>query len=132
MLTGEPNDPQIDQQDLLRTLNMYEAWDIEEGDRNVIIGISDSGVLQEHEDLTDNIFVNEGEIPNNGIDDDGNGHIDDHRGTNFAYLDDGTDPGNTNNESGRSRNWSSRYRRRNREQRYWYCRGRGLMYDLAA
>ncbi len=49
----------------------------------VIVAIIDSGVDIEHEDLADNIWTNQGEIPGNGIDDDNNGYIDDIHGWNF-------------------------------------------------
>ncbi len=49
----------------------------------VRVAIIDSGVDVEHEDLKANIWVNAGEIPDNGIDDDGNGYVDDMHGWNF-------------------------------------------------
>lgn len=49
----------------------------------VVVAIIDSGVDVEHEDLKDNMWINPGEIPGNGIDDDGNGYIDDIHGWNF-------------------------------------------------
>lgn len=49
----------------------------------VIVAILDSGVDIEHEDLDSKIWVNEDEIPNNGIDDDKNGYIDDIHGWNY-------------------------------------------------
>ena len=51
--------------------------------QTVIVGVIDSGVDIEHEDLKGQIWVNEDEIPNNGIDDDNNGYIDDVHGWNF-------------------------------------------------
>ena len=60
------------------------AWDITIGDRDVIIGIIDSGVDYTHPDLAANIWVNPGEIPDNGIDDDGNGFVDDVIGWDFG------------------------------------------------
>lgn len=49
----------------------------------VIVAIIDSGVDIFHEDLEDNIWINPGEIPDNNIDDDGNGYVDDVHGWNF-------------------------------------------------
>lgn len=49
----------------------------------VVVAVIDSGIDIEHEDLVDNIWINQGEIPNNGIDDDKNGYIDDIHGWNF-------------------------------------------------
>ncbi len=61
------------------------AWDSVKGEQgNVIIAIVDGGTDIRHEDLEDNIWRNPGETPNNDIDDDGNGFIDDVFGWNFA------------------------------------------------
>jgi subtilisin family serine protease len=51
--------------------------------KTIIVGVLDSGVDIEHEDLKDIIWINEDEIPGNGIDDDNNGYIDDVHGWNF-------------------------------------------------
>lgn len=56
----------------------------------IIVAIIDSGVDAEHEDLKDVMWVNEGEIPGNNIDDDGNGYIDDVHGWNFIGGKDGS------------------------------------------
>lgn len=50
------------------------------GDPSVVVAVIDSGVDYEHQDLKDNMWVNTGEIPGNGIDDDGNGYVDDYYG----------------------------------------------------
>ncbi len=57
--------------------------------QTVIVGVIDSGVDIEHEDLQKVIWVNKDEIPNNGIDDDKNGYIDDVHGWNFLGGKDG-------------------------------------------
>ncbi|WP_170915402.1 S8 family serine peptidase [Microcystis aeruginosa] len=64
-----------------------EAWDIQTGDPNLVIGVVDTGVDYNHPDLAGNIWTNPGEIANDGIDNDGNGYIDDIRGWDFAYND---------------------------------------------
>jgi len=94
-----PNDSLIAEQQMLATIKAYEAWEIERGSDTVRIGISDSGVKQDHEDLTDNIAVNANEIPNNDKDDDNNGYVDDYRGYSFTSKDDSTKPGNTYNST---------------------------------
>ncbi len=60
-----------------------EAWDIETGSPDVIIAVIDCGIDYAHPDLADNIWINEDEIPDNGVDDDNNGYVDDIRGWNF-------------------------------------------------
>lgn len=57
--------------------------------KKVIVAVLDGGVDIGHEDLKDNIWINKGEIPGNGIDDDHNGYIDDVHGWNFLGNPDG-------------------------------------------
>ncbi len=65
-------------------INVEQAWNIYgEGKRDVIIALIDTGVDTSHEDLGEHIWVNSGEIPGNGVDDDGNGYVDDVYGWNF-------------------------------------------------
>lgn len=64
--------------------NVFEAWKTETGKPNVIVAIVDGGIDVTHEDLVDNLWINKGEIPGNGIDDDGNGYVDDVYGWNFV------------------------------------------------
>jgi len=66
-------------------IKMEEAWDIEKGDSSVIVAIIDEGARLSHPEFAGRIWKNYGEIPGNGIDDDGNGYIDDYTGWNFAY-----------------------------------------------
>ena len=68
-------------------IDAVEAWDIEKGDSYVVIASVDSGVEYTHPDLADNIWNNEDEIPDNGIDDDENGFIDDICGWDFVEND---------------------------------------------
>ena len=79
-----PNDEFYSQQWALPKVKAAEAWGITKGDTSVIIAIVDSGVEWDHPDLSANIWTNPGEIPNNGIDDDGNGLIDDVRVSDVA------------------------------------------------
>ena len=64
-----------------------EAWDIQKGNQNLVIGVIDTGVDYNHPDLVGNIWTNPGEIAGDGIDNDNNGYIDDTRGWDFAYND---------------------------------------------
>mgnify|MGYP003817378743 FL=1 len=95
-----PNDPMLEQQMMFETMQVYEAFDVFKGDTNVVIGISDTGIMQGHEDLLNSIWKNNLEIPDNGLDDDGNGYIDDWNGINFSFQDDTTAPGNTFSDNG--------------------------------
>jgi len=60
-----------------------EAWDLTLGSPNITIAIVDDGMNIDHPDLRANVFVNPGEIPGNGIDDDHNGYVDDVKGWDF-------------------------------------------------
>ena len=82
--TALPSDPRIDDQWNLLLINMPEAWAIEKGDPSIIIAVVDSGIDYQHEDLVSQIWVNLDEIPENGLDDDNNGYIDDVRGWDFT------------------------------------------------
>jgi serine protease len=99
-----PNDPRFDELWGLNNtgqnggvadadIDAVEAWDVSIGSRNVVVGVIDTGVDYTHPDLVDNIWVNPNEVPNNGIDDDNNGYIDDVHGINA--MDNTGDPMDT-------------------------------------
>ena len=92
----EPNDPlyQDGSQWYLDAIDAPAAWDSVTGDTTQIIAIIDTGVDWDHPDLDDNIWTNWNEIPDNGIDDDNNGYIDDTRG--WDYINNDNDPNDDN------------------------------------
>ncbi len=67
-------------------INAVNVWNLNQGE-NVVVGLMDTGVDITHKDLKDNVYVNTGEIPDNGIDDDKNGYIDDVNGWDFVHND---------------------------------------------
>lgn len=79
------------QEGYLDTLGVGKAWNYIRslgkhpgGSADVVVAVIDTGVDYSHPDLQNNIWINSGEIPGNGIDDDGNGYVDDVYGWNFV------------------------------------------------
>ena len=91
-----PNDPYLNTQWHLGTtaagIRARNAWDLETGDSSVVIGVVDTGIDRTHPDLVGRIWINHGEIPANGLDDDANGYIDDVNGWDFAHDDNDPNP----------------------------------------
>ncbi len=84
-----PNDPRFKDQWNLRIIGMTNAWAVTTGSTNVVVAVVDTGVDYTHDDLRDNMWRNPGETgldaqgrdkATNGIDDDGNGYVDDLHG----------------------------------------------------
>lgn len=86
----EPNDVYYTQQIYLSSIQANLAWNHTIGSRAVVIAVIDSGVDIDHPDLKNNIWRNLDELPNNGIDDDRNGYIDDYNG--WDFIADSPDP----------------------------------------
>ncbi|MDW8101047.1 MAG: S8 family peptidase [Anaerolineae bacterium] len=84
-----PNDPLYfhSQRSYLSRLQVESAWDVTVGHPDVIIAVLDTGVEMGHPDLAAGIWTNPGEIPDNGLDDEGNGFVDDVHGWDFADED---------------------------------------------
>ena len=107
-----PNDVLYPQQYYLGLSGLPSVWDITRGDSAILIGVIDSGLDFDHPDLKTSFKINYGEYGNgkesNGIDDDGNGFVDDWRGWDFTdepftgdprrgdYLDPDNDPTDDN------------------------------------
>ncbi len=68
-------------------INAPEIWNLSKGNPEVVIAVLDSGIDYNHEDLKKAMWKNSGEIPNNRIDDDGNGYTDDYYGYDFGEND---------------------------------------------
>jgi subtilisin family serine protease len=93
---ADANDPLFPEQWYLQKTNVPAAWDIELGSSSVIVGVIDTGVDYLHEDLQGQLWVNDPEDLNqngkldsldlNGIDDDGNGYVDDVIGWDFTHA----------------------------------------------
>jgi subtilisin family serine protease len=93
LLGTTPNDPQFDQQWALATVNAPAAWDKTTGSFRVVVAVLDTGVDYVHPDLALNIWTNAAEAGKNcsdGVDNDGDGYVDDCRGWNF--WDNNNDP----------------------------------------
>lgn len=96
-----PNDPNFNQQWGMRNtgqiqgvpgadIHAQEAWSRGTGDARVTVAIIDTGIDYYHPDLEMNVWTNPGETPGDGIDDDGNGYIDDVHG--YDFVSDDSDP----------------------------------------
>jgi subtilisin family serine protease len=77
------NDPYYDYMWWHQAVHAREAWEFGTGE-GVVVAVVDTGVDILHEDLTRNIWINEGEINGDGIDNDNNGYVDDYYGWNFV------------------------------------------------
>lgn len=92
-ISADPNDTYYNNQYYLPLIGMNAAWNITMGDSNVVIGVVDTGLDFLHPDLQNSFKLNYGEMGldalgrdkrSNGVDDDGDGFIDDWRGWDFT------------------------------------------------
>lgn len=101
-----PSDPRFDEQYGFHNtgqtggtsdadIDAPEAWDQGTDASDVVTGVIDSGIDLDHPDLDDNLWTNSDEIPGDGIDNDGNGYVDDVHGYDFVNND-----GNPNDDNG--------------------------------
>ncbi len=97
-IAAVPNDPRYNELYGLQTIQAEAAWDyIDQNVANpteIVVGVLDSGVDYTHPDLAAAMWVNPGEIPDDGIDNDGNGYVDDVHG--WDAFDGDNDPMDVN------------------------------------
>ncbi|MDQ2746799.1 MAG: S8 family serine peptidase, partial [Acidobacteriota bacterium] len=88
-LLATPNDTRYPESGMygLTKISAPAAWDLTTGSPDVVVADIDTGLRYTHEDLAANSWTNPGEIAGNGIDDDGDGFIDDVHGWDFFYND---------------------------------------------
>ncbi|MEO9484413.1 MAG: S8 family serine peptidase [Ekhidna sp.] len=94
---ASPSDALIGNQFYLDNIKVHEAWEITKGDDDITIGIIDTGIDLDHEDMVANLWLNTDD-PVDGVDNDENGYIDDYLGYDFADID--TDPSIQNGNHG--------------------------------
>ncbi|MBV2167958.1 MAG: S8 family serine peptidase [Bdellovibrio sp.] len=80
-------DPLFNKQWGMIDIGVTDAWKITKGNPDMVVAVIDTGVDYTHEDLLPNLWRNSKEIPNNGIDDDNNGYVDDMIGWDFVSND---------------------------------------------
>jgi len=86
-LTVAPNDTRYAELYGMAKISAPAAWDLSTGSAATVVAIIDTGINYNHQDLAANMWTNSGETNNNGIDDDGNGFVDDYYGYDFRYDD---------------------------------------------
>lgn len=98
--------PLAEQSSHFETANVFKAWEymkeqgVPGGDPTVTVAVIDTGVDYNHEDLRANMWTNPNEIPGNGIDDDGDGYVDDVYGANVLDGAEGADAGDPMDDHG--------------------------------
>jgi subtilisin family serine protease len=93
-IDNAPNDPRFPELYGMTKIGAPAAWDLSTGSPSVVVAVIDTGVRYAHEDLSPNVWTNPGEIAANGIDDDGDGFVDDVHGWDFDHND--ADPDDDN------------------------------------
>jgi subtilisin family serine protease len=91
--SATPNDPQFSGQWSHTAMSSATAWNTTTGNQNIVVVVVDTGVSLTHPDLVSNLWVNPNEVAGDGIDNDGNGYIDDVHGINAI-----TNSGNPNDD----------------------------------
>lgn len=86
-LLNTTNDTRLPELYAMQKISAPAAWDLSTGSATTVVANIDTGIAYNHEDLAANMWRNPGEIPNNNIDDDNNGFVDDYYGYDFFYND---------------------------------------------
>lgn len=94
VVISKPNDTFLQKQFHHKQIKTFEAWTMSQGDEEVVVAITDNEFQVDHLDLFDSWWRNPNEIPDNGIDDDNNGYIDDVIGWDFIQKDNNVDTDN--------------------------------------
>lgn len=82
-----PNDTLYSQQWYLQAISAPQAWDVTTGSSKIVVAVLDTGFDMDHPDLVGNVWTNLGEIPEDGLDNDQNGFVDDVHGYDFVDHD---------------------------------------------
>jgi subtilisin family serine protease len=69
----------------MNQMSVPQAWDLTTGRKDVVVAVVDTGTKFDHQDISANLWRNAGEVAGNGIDDDGNGYVDDVHGWNGVH-----------------------------------------------
>ena len=89
--TAIPNDPFYSSQwyhtNTAAGIHSQTAWSTQTGSKDIVVAVIDSGIDTDHPDLASNMWNNPDEIPDNAIDDDHNGYVDDYYGYDFVDTD---------------------------------------------
>ncbi len=83
-ITSIPNDPSFSSQNYLKQINADLAWTFSSDAKDITVAVIDTGIDLNHSELKDNIWKNDMEIPDDNIDNDGNGFVDDIYGWDFV------------------------------------------------
>ena len=97
-----PDDPFMNRQWALDSIGIQKVWQTTTGGispngDSIVCGVVDGSFYVQHEDLSNNIWHNYAEIPNNGLDDDQNGYVDDFMGWQVVFNNDRHDYGRLSN-----------------------------------
>lgn len=97
MVEITPNDIKLEEQysvnqEAQANINVGKAWTVTKGKKKTVIAVIDTGVDMNHEDIKGKTWKNGNEVKDNGIDDDGNGFIDDYRGWDFIHDNNNPNP----------------------------------------